>query len=90
MITPFETYIMFQLDSIIDSARFTIVMGLCLFSCCAVWYYSDDFKDTKHAAKRWLMFSIIIVLLDMLILTFCPTTKSARSIIYQSEQEGKK
>ena len=90
MITPFETYVILQLDSIIETARFAIVIGLCLLMCCAVWYYSDDFHSTKQAAKKWLMSSIVIVLLAMLIITFCPTTKSARAIIYQSEQEGEK
>ena len=85
MITPFEMYVILQLDTIVNAAVFMVPFGFilivapCIF-CVAVANTDNDYKHMRVKASVCLVISIMFVVAAALVSTFLPTTRSAAAI----------
>jgi len=85
MITPFEMYVILQLDTIASTAVFMFQFGiLVLVAPCMFWVVvantNKDYHHMKVKASVCLVISIMFVAAAALVRTFLPTTKSAAAI----------
>ena len=79
MITPFEMYVILQLDTIVSAAEFMVPFGIMvLVAPCIFWVAVANTDRVK--ASVCLVISIMFVAAAVLVSTFLPTTKSAAAI----------
>lgn len=84
MITPFEVYLVMQLDTISNVSLFALcILGLtfAILSGTAGMMYADGDKEDSAALKRVLRKIFPYLLVSLMVSTFLPSTKTAAAMI---------